>query len=52
MQHLLLLHGAIGAKDQLERLEQLFNATHTVHRINFNGHGGDAFRSQYSGFRE
>jgi esterase/lipase len=43
MQHLLLLHGAIGAKDQLETLEKTVQENFIVHRINFNGHGGEHF---------
>jgi len=40
MQHLLLLHGAIGAKDQLQPLAQQLSDKYTVHTINFSGHGG------------
>lgn len=40
MQHLLLLHGAIGAKDQLLPLEESLADDFYVHRINFAGHGG------------
>jgi esterase/lipase len=43
MQHLLLLHGAIGAKDQLEELERALQENFIVHRINFSGHGGENF---------
>jgi pimeloyl-ACP methyl ester carboxylesterase len=43
MQHVLLLHGAIGAKDQLETLEKTLPENFIVHRINFSGHGGEAF---------
>ena len=43
MQHLLLLHGAIGAKDQLEELEKSLQDKFIVHRINFSGHGGETF---------
>ncbi len=43
MQHLLLLHGAIGAKDQLEALGKTLQENFIVHRINFNGHGGESF---------
>lgn len=45
MQHLLLLHGAIGAKDQLENIDAALSSRFTVHRVNFNGHGGAAFRN-------
>jgi pimeloyl-ACP methyl ester carboxylesterase len=41
MQHLLLLHGAIGAKDQLAALAGKMN-NYTIHTLNFAGHGGEA----------
>jgi pimeloyl-ACP methyl ester carboxylesterase len=40
MQHILLLHGAIGSKDQLIELEEILSAHYKVHRLNFKGHGG------------
>ena len=40
MKHLLLLHGAIGAKDQLDPLAISLRSQFHVHTINFNGHGG------------
>jgi pimeloyl-ACP methyl ester carboxylesterase len=43
MEHLLLLHGAIGAKDQLQPLADALQDTFIVHTINFSGHGGEAF---------
>ena len=43
MQHLLLLHGAIGAKDQLQPLANALQDKYIVHSINFSGHGGSAF---------
>ncbi|WP_315819168.1 alpha/beta fold hydrolase [Paraflavitalea speifideaquila] len=42
MQHLLLLHGAVGAKDQLEPLGESLANDFYVHRINFRGHGGES----------
>lgn len=39
MQNLLLLHGAIGAKDQLGELANLLSNNYTVHTIDFSGHG-------------
>nr|AUN35666.1 beta-ketoadipate enol-lactone hydrolase [uncultured bacterium] len=39
MQHLLLLHGAIGAKDQLQELADLLGTKYHIHTINFSGHG-------------
>jgi esterase/lipase len=43
MQHILLLHGAIGAKDQLEPLADELKDNYIVHTLNFSGHGGEAF---------
>lgn len=42
MQTILLLHGAIGAKDQLAGIEELLNGSFAVHNLNFGGHGGSA----------
>jgi esterase/lipase len=42
MQHLLLLHGAIGAKDQLSALADKMQEQYIVHTMNFAGHGGEA----------
>lgn len=42
MQHLLLLHGAIGAKDQLLPLGESLANDFYIHRLNFSGHGGEA----------
>lgn len=41
MQHVLLLHGAIGAKDQLLPLAETLASDFYVHRLNFMGHGGE-----------
>ena len=46
MQHLLLLHGAIGAKDQLQPLANELQDKYIVHTINFCGHGGATFPEQ------
>lgn len=43
MQKLLLLHGAIGATDQLDILADNLKDSYEVHTLNFNGHGGQAF---------
>ncbi len=40
METILLLHGAIGAKDQLQGLAETLQDKYTVHTINFTGHGG------------
>jgi pimeloyl-ACP methyl ester carboxylesterase len=41
MQHLILLHGAVGAKDQLELIANSLTKDFTIHLINFSGHGGE-----------
>lgn len=48
MKALLLLHGAIGAKDQLEFLSNELNGQFVVHNINFSGHGGQPFDGPFS----
>lgn len=40
MQPLLLLHGAIGAADQLQPLAEVLSNHYEVHRFSFSGHGG------------
>lgn len=40
MQTLLLLHGAIGSKTQLERLTTILKGSYDVHTLDFSGHGG------------
>lgn len=46
MQHLFLLHGAIGAKDQLQPLADALKDKYIVHTLNFSGHGGEAFPNE------
>ena len=43
MQHLILLHGAIGAKDQLQPLADELKNDFNIHLLNFSGHGGNPF---------
>jgi esterase/lipase len=40
MQHLLLLHGAIGSGEQLIPLKEKLESNFIVHTLNFSGHGG------------
>jgi len=48
MKNLLILHGAIGSKEQFGLLKkQLENQYHT-HVINFSGHGGEAFKTPFN----
>ena len=46
MKHLLLLHGAIGSKVQLEPLTNLLKNDVVVHVFNFSGHGGKVFSDE------
>ncbi len=46
MQPLLLLHGAIGAADQLGPLAQALSNQYKVYAIDFSGHGNEAFPSE------
>lgn len=48
MKNLLLLHGAIGAKDQLQTLATALSSTHKVHLLNFSGHGGEEIGDEFS----
>lgn len=48
MQHLLLLHGAIGAKDQLAELASGLNKHFIIHTLNFSGHGGESMPETFS----
>ncbi|MDX2362430.1 MAG: alpha/beta hydrolase [Crocinitomicaceae bacterium] len=45
---LLILHGAIGASSQFDRLANLLDEYYTIHRFNFEGHGGRATDQPYS----
>jgi esterase/lipase len=51
MKKLLLLHGAIGAKGQLQPLSDALKKDYEVHSINFSGHGGEAFSSSPFGIK-
>ncbi len=46
MQAILLLHGAIGAADQLSRLEEELTGSFAVHRLSFSGHGGSPLTAE------
>jgi pimeloyl-ACP methyl ester carboxylesterase len=48
MEHLLLLHGAVGAKDQLEPLAITLGERFHVYTLNFSGHGGEPFAGDFS----
>lgn len=46
MQHILLLHGAIGSTDQLLLLDKKLADSFKVHCLNFSGHGGSSFANE------
>ncbi len=46
--NILLLHGAIGAKDQLLPLAHELEGSYKVHFLNFSGHGGSDFTGSFS----
>jgi esterase/lipase len=48
MQHLLLLHGAIGSKDQLQPLAEKLKNDFIIHSISFSGHGGESMPDAFS----
>ena len=48
MEHILLLHGAIGSKEQLQPLKVLLEKDFTVHAIHFSGHGGQRADRNFS----
>ncbi len=45
---LILLHGAIGSKDQLAALKNLLSSHYEVYDLNFSGHGGKPVDGDYS----
>lgn len=46
MQHLLLLHGAIGAADHFEPLRNALGDAYDIHTFSFPGHGGNALPAE------
>ncbi len=48
MQHILLLHGALGSQQQLVPLAKELNQHYIVHQLNFSGHGNAAMPQQFS----
>ncbi|AWA30370.1 alpha/beta hydrolase [Flavobacterium magnum] len=48
MQPLLILHGAIGAKDQFDALVKQLENRFDVHALNFGGHGGAPMPTSFS----
>jgi pimeloyl-ACP methyl ester carboxylesterase len=48
METILLLHGALGSKEELLPLERTLSVDFTVHSINFHGHGGEPSENNFS----
>lgn len=48
MKHVLLLHGAIGSKDQLDKVKDGLSKEFEVSSINFRGHGGEPGSGAFS----
>lgn len=48
MQHLILLHGALGSNEQLRALEQSLSGQYKVHVPNLPGHGGTGLQQEFS----
>jgi esterase/lipase len=48
MNPVLLLHGALGSKSQLEPIRELLTSKgFTVYSMNFSGHSGEAFHEDF-----
>ncbi len=48
MQDLILLHGALGSKEQFSELFKHLETNFNVHRLNFDGHGGGNIPPKFS----
>ena len=48
MKTILLLHGAIGAKDQMIPIEKVLSTDFSVFSLNFSGHGGNEINGNFS----
>lgn len=48
MINLLILHGAIGSREQFELLKNQLSTQYDVHTLNFSGHGGESFKSEFN----
>lgn len=46
MQTLLILHGAIGASDQLTPVAEALSDNYKVHTLDFSGHGGKSYAAE------
>jgi pimeloyl-ACP methyl ester carboxylesterase len=48
MKQILLLHGAIGSKNQFDALAKSLENQYEIHSLNFSGHGGAAIKEAFS----
>ena len=48
MKHLVLLHGAVGSKTQMEPLQQQLQSHYVVHNLDLPGHGGLHLPEEFS----
>jgi pimeloyl-ACP methyl ester carboxylesterase len=48
MQTLFLLHGALGAAEQLAPMKAMLSRHYRVHSFSFSGHGGQPFATEFS----
>src|ERR1700741_653033 len=48
MENILLLHGALGSKEQFAALSVSLENKFNVHTLNFYGHGGGEFSGEFS----
>lgn len=48
METVFLLHGALGAQDQLNPLKEALSGQYRVYTLNFSGHGGQPFAEHFS----
>lgn len=46
MKNLVLLHGAMGSRDEFNSLLPMLSARYVYHTLNFSGHGGEAFKAK------
>ena len=48
MKHIILLHGAIGSKEQLQPLADKLKDNFIVHTLSFSGHGGEGMIEEFN----
>ncbi|MCH8546991.1 MAG: alpha/beta hydrolase [Cryomorphaceae bacterium] len=47
MKHIIILHGAIGAADQMQAIKNIFSKEYQIHTPSFYGHGGTATQEPF-----